>query len=211
MMMMMMMMTWKQRRHRGEQGCSHEAIDNRGKLGIGTPRKDGSSPREGSPWQDGPLSFSRFHLFCSLAWMLRIFIKMRGISSTVQGKWQKILTLTVSLTFLLPGSIFQGKSGNNNNNLWGEWSGLTPLRLLRLLEQDCGAKNQPGTNLNPSLSAWSHQKIGNSQRRKVPWSAQHHQCCLLVYGTKKRTSNDLGPLTPNSGWNMDIYITLTKR
>ena len=67
MMMMMMMMTWKQSRHHGEQGCSHEAIDNRGKLGIETPRKDGSSPREGSPRQVGPLSFSRFHLFCSLA------------------------------------------------------------------------------------------------------------------------------------------------
>ena len=113
----------------------------------------------------------------------------------------EILTLTISLPLLLPGSIFFGKKvvvSGLLNKRFGGWSGLIPLRLLRLPEQDCGAKNQPGTNLNPSLSAWSHQKIGNSQRRKVPWSAQHHQCCLLVYGTKKRTSNDLGPLTPNS-------------
>ena len=132
----------------------------------------------------GPLTFSSFHLFISPVWMLPIFIKMRGISSTVQSKRQKTLTLTISLPLLLPGSIFFGKKvvvSGLLNKRFGGWSGLIPLRLLRLPEQDCGAKNQPGTNLNPSLSAWSHQKIGNSQRRKVPWSAQHHQCCLLVW------------------------------
>ena len=65
--MMIMMMTWKQSMHRGEQGCSHEVIGNRGKLEIETPRRDDSSPQGGSPGQVGPLSFSRFHLFCSLA------------------------------------------------------------------------------------------------------------------------------------------------
>ena len=44
------MPTWKQSMHRGGQGCSHEAIGSHGKLAIETPRRDGSSPRGGSPW-----------------------------------------------------------------------------------------------------------------------------------------------------------------